>query len=278
MGSLSTEDVQYIHTQYQKRMDTGSTTEEEGVVICLDVLGWKSYTRPNQIENLTALTAGLETTILSETLRVSDDNKNSKIDIINLSDTIFIFISNNSSYFFANVFKALAKFINDAFIYSFAFRGAISYGKYKYNKTKNIFTGNAVYEAAKYCESTEWAGIIITDSLATELLKKNDYETLERIHLIKYEDIPYKESFLKEHSRCEGFLALNPNRIAFGPVGEYMADENLIDKYTRYFSNGTGVISDELKGKYENTIKFIEFINKFSKLPKNNKGEENERE
>lgn len=272
IGSLSTEDIQYIHTQYQKRMDTGTTIEEKGVIICLDVLGWKNYTRPNQIENLTALTAGLETTILSEILKLTDNSKNNKIDIVNLSDTIFIFISDNSPYFFANVFKALAKFINDAFTYSFAFRGAIRYGEYKYNKTKNIFTGDAVYEAATYCESTEWAGIIITDSLATELLKKNDYETLERIHLIKYENIPYKESFLKKHPRCQGFLALNPNRIAFGPFGEYLTDENLIDKYTHYFSNGTGAIPDELKGKYQNTINFIEFISKFSKLPQDNKG------
>lgn len=83
IGSLSTEDIQYIHTQYQKRMDTGTTIEEKGVIICLDVLGWKNYTRPNQIENLTALTAGLETTILSEFLKLTDNSKNNKIDIVN---------------------------------------------------------------------------------------------------------------------------------------------------------------------------------------------------
>ena len=266
IGSLSTEDIQYIQTQYQNRLNTGMSTKKTGVVICLDVLGWKNHTRPNQIENLTNLTASLESEILQDTLRTTDNKENNDIAIINLSDTIFIFISDSSPYFFVNVFKALAKFVNNAFNYSFAFRGAISYGEYTHNKTKNIFTGEAVYEAATYCESTEWAGIIITDSLAKELLKENDYATLEKINLIRYEAIPYKEEFLKKHSKCHGFLALNPNRIAIGPLDEYMITENLIDKYTRYFSDGTGNIPNHLKEKYQNTIDFIDFISKFSKL------------
>ena len=44
-----------------------------------------------------------------------------------------------------------------------------------------------------------------------------------------------------------------------------MITENLIDKYTRYFSNGTGNIPNHLKEKYQNTIDFIDFISKFSK-------------
>lgn len=268
IGSLSSNDINYIKERYQTRMNTGIVSERKGVVICLDVLGWKNYSRPNQIENLTTLTAGLESMIIDETLRVSN-NKECDVDIINLSDTIFILISDDSPYFFLNMFKALAKFINNAFNYSFAFRGAISYGEYKHNSTRNIFTGDAIYEAATYCESTEWAGIIITDSLAKELLKENDYVTLEKINLIKYEAIPYKEEFLKNHSKCHGFLALNPNRIAIGPLGEYMVAENLIDKYTRYFSDKTGNIPNCLKEKYQNTIDFIDFISKSTKLPQN---------
>lgn len=267
IGSLSSNDINYIKERYQTRMNTGIVSERKGVVICLDVLGWKNYSRPNQIENLTTLTAGLESMIIDETLRVSN-NKECDVDIINLSDTIFILISDDSPYFFLNVFKALAKFVNNAFNYSFAFRGAISYGEYKHNSTRNIFTGDAIYEAATYCESTEWAGVIITDSLSKELLKENDYATLEKINLIRYEDVPYKEEFLKKHSKCQDDLVLNPNRICVGPLGEYMINENLTDKYKKYFSNGKDDVPDVLKEKYKNTIKFIEFINKFSVLSK----------
>ena len=45
----------------------------------------ENYSRPNQIENLTTLTAGLESMIIEETLRVSN-NKECEVDIINLSD------------------------------------------------------------------------------------------------------------------------------------------------------------------------------------------------
>jgi hypothetical protein len=90
MGSLSGDDINQIHSTYQKRIDTGIVTEKQGVVICLDVLGWKSYSRPNQIENLTALTAELESTILDSTLRVTNNYEGCEVDIINLSDTIFI--------------------------------------------------------------------------------------------------------------------------------------------------------------------------------------------
>lgn len=265
-GKLFSKDIGYIHAQHQKRISTGKVTEENGIVICLDVLGWKNYDRPNQIENLTVLTANLESTILDGVLRITDDVDNCKVDIINLSDTIFIFISDNSPYFFINVFKALAKFVNDAFRYSFAFRGAVSYGNYQHNEARNIFTGDAVYEAATYCESTEWAGIIITDSLSTALLENNDYSILERIHLIKYENIPYKENFLKKHSKCKDCLVLNPNSIAVGPLGEYIIDEKLENKYLDYFSKNTGIVPDDLIQKYQNTVNFIEFVKKFSHL------------
>lgn len=45
----------------------------------------ENYSRPNQIENLTTLTAGLESMIIEETLRVSN-NKECEVDIINLSE------------------------------------------------------------------------------------------------------------------------------------------------------------------------------------------------
>lgn len=266
IGSLSSNDIDFMHHLYQERIGTGATIEDKGVVICLDVLGWKNYSKPNQIQNLTTITAVIESIIWEDFLRCSKSQEQSKIEIVNLSDTILIFISDDSPYFFVNVFKALARFINDSFNYSFAFRGAISYGKYKYNKTKNIFTGTAVYEAATYCESTEWAGIIITDSLSKILLKNNDYTTLEHIHLIKYDDIPYKKAFLEKNSKCQDCLVLNPNRIAVGNIGEYIIDENLKDKYANYFSNNTGVIPKDLQEKYKNTIKFIEFINMHYKL------------
>ena len=107
IGSLSTEDIQYIQTQYQNRLDTGISTKKTGVVICLDVLGWKNYTHPNQIENLTTLTATLESMILEQTLRTTDNKEDTGIDIVNLSDTIFILINGSSSYFFVNVFRLI---------------------------------------------------------------------------------------------------------------------------------------------------------------------------
>lgn len=264
-GCLSDKDIEFINAQYQKRINTGTTTKEKGVVVCLDVLGWKNYTRPNQIENLTALTAKLEFNIYASSLRDTESIKNCKVNIINLSDTIFIFISDSSPYFFINIFSALAEFVNKGLEYSFAFRGAISYGEYKYNKSRTIFTGDAIYEAATYCECTEWAGIIITDSLANVLLKNNKPNELERINLVEYKNIPYKESFFKKHSKCKDFLVLNPNEISFGQFGERIIDKNLSEKYKIYFSTENGNVPNELSKKLDNTIDFINFINTSSK-------------
>lgn len=41
IGSLSSNDINYIKKRHQKRISTRIVSERKGVVVCLDVLGWK---------------------------------------------------------------------------------------------------------------------------------------------------------------------------------------------------------------------------------------------
>ena len=43
IGNLSSKDIESIHSQYLERIDIGIITEDKGIVICLDVLGWMVY-------------------------------------------------------------------------------------------------------------------------------------------------------------------------------------------------------------------------------------------
>lgn len=106
------------------------------------------------------------------------------------------------------------------------------------------------YEAAGIAEKVDWAGVIITDSLANELLRENKLEDLKKIGVIQYNNIPFKKGFTTQHK-----LALIPDR----PV-TYKAptwEKESFDFIKAYRPLMTGQ-----EQKLTNTISFFEYLHK----------------
>ena len=158
---------------YQKHLDDGIVERRYGIVVVMDVLGWKNKADSEVIKTYVDLINVLRIKILREWMRVSENVKDEDLYIIMMSDTICIFLDIDDSYCELNIFKAISEFIVEALGKSFAFRGAVSRGEYFINKKKNVFSGEAIYEAIKYAETTDWAGIILTDSISRALLEVN---------------------------------------------------------------------------------------------------------
>jgi len=197
LGTMSIDDIKYFKEQANK---TGGTVNEyKGLVIFLDMLGWKGIQakNPKAIEKLSALTERLELWILDNVLRWTPSLKNAIIKprIINLSDTIVIFINDEDNYKPLNIFFKISKLITDLLNEDIALRGAISYGQYKAHEVRNIFIGEAIDDAGEYYESTNWAGVILTDK-GLDFFKErcsNWEKYIIDLGFVKYDKIPFKK-------------------------------------------------------------------------------------
>lgn len=131
------------------------------------------------------------------------------------------------------------------------FRGAISRGEYFTNSLNNVFVGKPFFEAAKYAEKTEWAGVIITDTLSSALLENNSIQDLAQINIIQYDNIPFKEGT----TPCKDKLVLIPqNRKRTSFPSQTVARLDYKKLYGEYMK---GQIE-----KYHNTKAFIEYLEK----------------
>ena len=255
VGTLSTEDIKRIKLQYDQHKNDCSMIEKFGIVVMLDILGWKNLITINNVKKYAELLNSLRTKILDILLRVTDVNKEYNVDISIFADTIVILINNNGPFNELNIFNIISSFVTDSLNKGIAFRGAISRGKYYTNLSKNIFIGEAYYEAAQYCESTNWAGIIITPSLKKDLLQNNSIETLKEINIVKYDEIPFKLDIEKKSN-----LVLVPNREHWFHCEIGSSDyTNFKLLYKNIMKNDYTASVNE---KYENTIKFIEYLEK----------------
>lgn len=244
IGTLSQRDISAIYEDYERHQHDGDVIEKYGTILVLDVLGWKNKASPQTIKIFMDLVNSLRSKIDSTVLKNCDALSDSNIDVVVFSDTVAICINHSSPYNELNIFNELSNFLVEALKKDIAFRGAISRGKYYTNSLNNVFVGNAFYEAAEYCEKTEWSGVIITDSLAKELLVNNTVEQLREFNLVSYEDIPYKEA------PCFGNLVLVPVTLFKDIPYEKMA-------------NLYKVALKDVPGKLANTLKFLEYTKSF---------------
>lgn len=251
MGSLSKEDINNIYLDYEKHMHDGVTVENYGIIVVLDVLGWKNNMQETDINSYFQLINKLRSMFLDTSLRYSNNKELSNIRISTLSDTIVVLINGTTPYHELNVFKHISIFLTDALKKGFMFRGAISRGKYYTNKQDNAFVGEPYYEAAKYAESTEWAGVIIADSLADALLKNNSVADLIELNIIEYDEIPFKDSI----SPLKNNLVLLPNReMCYEKMGNKKSFD-FIGRYKELMEKSPG---NEVK--YNNTKRLFEYI------------------
>ncbi len=255
LGSLSGRDIDYIHNTFNSHLGDGDYAKHFGIIAVLDVLGWKKTMTPDKIPEYFGLINSIRSDILDTALRFTSDPDEINIKISILSDTLVLSIDMGKTqpYCEWNLFSLLSRFLTKALKKGFAFRGAISRGEYYTNSLGNVFVGDSFYEAATYCEKTDWAGIIITDSLANALLENNTVEQLKSIFIVQYDKIPFKKDILPPKEN----LVLMPSM------------ETFIDRQTRTikkidFKQLYGLIMDSpnesIQQKYHNTCCFIDYL------------------
>ncbi len=250
-GALSLNDIKDIYKQSAKHLKDGDINENFGIVAILDVLGWKKRVNEQSIKTYVRLINKLRLQMYDTYKRsVEDKNTSPNFTITTLSDTIAILVNGSFPYCELNLFNHISAFLEDALEQGFMFRGAISRGKYFTNILNNIFVGEPFFEAVKYAEATDWAGVIITDTLAAALLEENTIDDLQRISIIKYENIPFKKGI----TPCKDKLVLVPQneRRVFYPSTIARLDFKAL--YKKY-------MVDEID-KYKNTATFIEYVEK----------------
>ena len=249
IGSLSNEDIREIHEDYEKHICDGDVRENIGIIAVLDVLGWKDNIQPQDITVYFSLINQLRSSVRDTCLRCASKEVKSNIRITTLSDTIVILIDKNYPYNQANVFGHISKFITNALKNGIMFRGAMSWGTYYTSNLDNSFVGLPYYEAAGIAEKVNWAGVIITDSLANELLRENKLEDLKQIGVIQYNNIPFKEGFTTQQK-----LVLIPDR----PV-TYKAPEWKKEHFN--FASAYKPLMTNQEQKLSNTLAFFEYLN-----------------
>lgn len=252
IGSLSSLDIKKIHNDYNSHIEDGTVVENFGIVVVLDVLGWKNNVKPNDVATYFHLVNRLRSKLLDTCLRGSVKDEKPNVNISTLSDTIVILINGSTPYNELNIFNHISNFLTESLKYGFMFRGSISRGKYYTNTLNNSFVGETYYEAAKYAESTEWAGVIINDTLAKDLLENNTIKELVKLNIIKYEDIPFKNGI----ERTKESLVLLPFQdFRYDIKSKEVVYFDFISKYEKLMAG-----SESNKKKLANTIKFFNYL------------------
>ena len=264
IGSLSLNDIQYIHEQSYKHSKDGDLKENFGIVAILDVLGWKNRADKLSIKKYVGLINRLRW-LMTDTFKRCAENENIEpnFSITTLSDTIAILINSDGAYFEMNIFNHLSRFIADSLEQGFMFRGALSRGTYYTNCLNNVFVGQTFFEDAEYAEATDWAGIIITDSLSQSLLENNSLQDLKAINIIKYENIPFKNNVAPSKDKLV-IVPANRKKVLLPSkkierldykafYTKFMESEN-INKIEKEYHN------ENKKSKLDNTLEFITYL------------------
>lgn len=218
-----------------------------GVVTFLDVLGWKGvYSRKtNAIHSLMKLIEGVRSQAEEHRGRITGN-----IEVKSISDTIVIFTpcTKNEVSIAIDIHGALCQWIIPKSIDAeIPVRGAISYGEFEVNG--NIFVGKAVDEAAAWHEQADWIGVHLTPS--AEYLFDIENGTVENGMAQWVTFSPPTKTPLKWEPHCINWTADWQDRSK--------KIQGIKEKFCLL-----GPIVPEIAGKFANTLKFIDTIEKLS--------------
>ena len=211
---LSKDDIQSIAESAQKaqKIKSAEIIKNKGIVIYLDVLGWKDKCADdeNALNKLTFLLQDLITTKLG--LIKALENKTAEtfapfnykrgeatIEIMGAADTIAIFIKDYFMQAFIRAFILINCLIKSGAEQGLFFRGALSYGEYSLIKDSNFYMGPAVNEVAQWYEACDWVGIIMTPVAVKsytilKLIIESQPPYQKSNNYIKYNNIPFKNA------------------------------------------------------------------------------------
>lgn len=251
VGSLSQDDIKLINKDFQKHINDGKCKKHFGVIVVLDVLGWKNNATPEFMERYFSLINSLRSQINDTRLRCTSQPELSNISVNVLSDTIVICIDGSYPYCELNIFSAINYFIANSLKNGIIYRGSISYGEYYINQPGNAFIGKPIYEALKLAEQTDWSGVIITDSLANALLKNNSIDSLIALNIFPY-PIPFKQGYgTKDQLVLYPSLKILKLRAQISNVAEL---KTLYKGIILIDQNDDNVL------KYNNTCMFLDYL------------------
>lgn len=252
IGSLSDIDIRLIHEDFKEHIDDGKSEKYVGIVVVLDVLGWKKIANPRLMKQYFDLINRLRFKINDTYLRHTDQTDLLNVRISVLSDTVIICIDGSYPYCELNIFGAINNFVAESLGNGIIYRGAISYGEYYINRLGNAFIGSPIYEALKLAEKTDWSGIIITDSLASVLLENNSVDLLSELNIISYSSIPFKHGYnTMEHLVLYPDLKCLGYRISIKTVTEL---KSLYEKIMLIGKEPANLL------KYHNTCVFLDYL------------------
>lgn len=186
--------------------------EKTGYVIMLDVLGFREFVSKNKEEDFFSTWSALKKSLIDKKKSYdTDKNKTVTLDVLCLSDTLIICLSykdasmnSDSRYLLSSIPGIIDIFFMSFMIdHSIFFRGAISYGKFRFSSDENIVMGDAIDEVSSWYEANDWIGIILAPSAQyareymIEVKDKRRPKALERINrrFVKYDEIPFKDKF-----------------------------------------------------------------------------------
>ncbi len=237
----------------------------EGFIIMMDILGYKDFvTKKFDYNDFFDVWRDLKYTIESSQETIKKRIPSFDIYITGFSDTYFICISfqdrfvkentDDIEYCFLFINHFLPELLHKSLLSKIYLRGAISFGEYAIDTENNIIIGEALNDAAEWCESTNWMGIILSPSAAIQLEKvmkrpDGDGESLHRKALIlsmyATYPIPYKNN---NYGSKYAFNLLAP--FPFTSASFFLKE--LRKKFSE-------TVNSHSEDKYKNTMKFLEF-------------------
>jgi hypothetical protein len=251
---------------------------DHGLIVVLDMLGFKEFIQTNTLENIISEYASI----------ITGAFLNSKVfkesfEFMICSDTIAIRLVHQNDDAFYTLMTALQSILNRYFFElssqdrnPFPIRGAISYGDYLWHKgvlqaqtilgrpilaeNINIIVGKAIFDAQINKSNQELIGIsidIVTLNKITQLFPVAYERLIEEGILIPYE-IPCKRGKFNDS------FMLNPFQTPFWFEEMFNA---FIEKSISIFKNN--MVDIHIKRSYYNTLIFFNYINKIKFMHKN---------
>jgi hypothetical protein len=235
-------------------------------VAMLDILGFSDIVRNVDLQELEEIVTSLKSTINSFGWA-----NNELLEMLMLSDTIIIWTTDDTALSFQHLVATVSALMFNAFsLDNIALRGAVTVGEamvfsdeqisrqLKWNK---MIIGKAVIQANKYEKSQDWSGCLIT-SAAIERSRENSHNAhfpigeWEKFNVLLY-SVPFKQNVVQE-----AYVLNWPSIFFAGNQLNGLSDSEIKEKFKSY---GRNIDSEDIKTKFENTLKFIRHCEKINR-------------
>lgn len=206
-----------------------------------DILGFKKLVGQYK-GNIDSFSEVIYTAILKEIIdRSSRISKalGPKVDYAWFSDTFILFTNDDTFASYSSMEIVLYEIFQKMMFSKHPLRGAISVGEFYVNKERNTYVGPALIDVHEYAENQQWIGMV----LAPEAHKKLS-ETGYAINTTIYSE--YEVPIKQKKVETEKLFALNICRFK-----NYIIQMQEVAKNEKDYE-------EKLKVKYDNTMKFIE--------------------